>query len=309
MTYEPEFTNNGVGYCVESCPEHDGKRCRLLGRQPSSVCEPWAADLVKRARSGVLPVHMTGGVVVDTVGARSPGGVPADLVLCLTDSEGKEKRVRYTPEHGDYIVEAVFMGCEGKDDPPECLICEVHTKPGTTVQARYGSEAAARRFERSVRDQFNHVDICWSGICKSAGLNPVAPGTLATLRHRLGAGLNSLEFALSKVLRCEPENLLGKAMTLHTRLDFLEGWRQGVLESPPGCSDASAQLVDCNAALGAIRSVVGCPDDLGTVEAVEVLAAGAMEAAELMETFVEHDNPEGAREVAARLLLALGRES
>lgn len=32
---------DGVPFCAEDeCPSYDGKRCRLLGRQPDSICAP-----------------------------------------------------------------------------------------------------------------------------------------------------------------------------------------------------------------------------------------------------------------------------
>ena len=38
---------NGIGICCDTCPSHDGKRCKLLGfRAPEGhVCEPWAVAL------------------------------------------------------------------------------------------------------------------------------------------------------------------------------------------------------------------------------------------------------------------------
>jgi hypothetical protein len=32
--------DNAVPCCVERCPHHDGKRCRLTGFQPGAICEP-----------------------------------------------------------------------------------------------------------------------------------------------------------------------------------------------------------------------------------------------------------------------------
>jgi len=29
-----------VPLCEETCPHHDGKRCRLMGFRPSRMCEP-----------------------------------------------------------------------------------------------------------------------------------------------------------------------------------------------------------------------------------------------------------------------------
>ena len=36
----PKWDTDGVPACDESCPQHDGKRCEIMGRRPSSVCEP-----------------------------------------------------------------------------------------------------------------------------------------------------------------------------------------------------------------------------------------------------------------------------
>lgn len=38
-TPEPEVVA-GVPYCRDACQHHDGKRCRLLGLRPSTICEP-----------------------------------------------------------------------------------------------------------------------------------------------------------------------------------------------------------------------------------------------------------------------------
>lgn len=35
----PIFGDGGVPMCDGSCPEHDGKRCKLLGLRPASICE------------------------------------------------------------------------------------------------------------------------------------------------------------------------------------------------------------------------------------------------------------------------------
>ena len=37
---KPEVTKHGLPLCTESCPSHDGKRCRVLGQRPSRICEP-----------------------------------------------------------------------------------------------------------------------------------------------------------------------------------------------------------------------------------------------------------------------------
>lgn len=51
-----------VPLCDESCPQHDGKRCRELGFRPDRICEPTTRDLVqaiKRVAAGLAPVAIT----------------------------------------------------------------------------------------------------------------------------------------------------------------------------------------------------------------------------------------------------------
>lgn len=42
----PSRDDRRVPYCDEQCPQHDGKRCRLMGVQPSSICEPEVLNLI-----------------------------------------------------------------------------------------------------------------------------------------------------------------------------------------------------------------------------------------------------------------------
>lgn len=59
----PEILD-GVPMCTTACPEHDGKRCRLLGLRPSDICEPAVrqmADELVRLRA-MIPSS----AVVDT---------------------------------------------------------------------------------------------------------------------------------------------------------------------------------------------------------------------------------------------------
>ena len=48
---QPRVTTEGVPMCSDDCPEHDGKRCKLQGLRPDSICEPYvetmATDIVK----------------------------------------------------------------------------------------------------------------------------------------------------------------------------------------------------------------------------------------------------------------------
>jgi len=43
MPAQPDIDDRGVPYCTESCLEHDGKRCKLLGARPGNLCEPEVA--------------------------------------------------------------------------------------------------------------------------------------------------------------------------------------------------------------------------------------------------------------------------
>jgi hypothetical protein len=39
----PKLDSFGVGFCsADECAEFDGKRCSLLGRPVSGICEEWA---------------------------------------------------------------------------------------------------------------------------------------------------------------------------------------------------------------------------------------------------------------------------
>lgn len=44
----PTYDGHGVGKCDDRCPQHDGKRCDLLGYKPGSVCEPWARQTLAK---------------------------------------------------------------------------------------------------------------------------------------------------------------------------------------------------------------------------------------------------------------------
>lgn len=43
-TPEPDVVD-GVPYCRDACRHHDGKRCRLMGLRPSSICEPAVQEI------------------------------------------------------------------------------------------------------------------------------------------------------------------------------------------------------------------------------------------------------------------------
>lgn len=41
VTASPSWTTYGVPLCSsEECGQYDGKRCRAMGRRPSTICEP-----------------------------------------------------------------------------------------------------------------------------------------------------------------------------------------------------------------------------------------------------------------------------
>lgn len=45
---QPEVDSvNGVPFCSESCPLHDGKRCEATGFRPGRICEPAVIRLVE----------------------------------------------------------------------------------------------------------------------------------------------------------------------------------------------------------------------------------------------------------------------
>lgn len=48
----PDWSGDGLfPVCSSECPSHDGKRCRLIGFQPSSVCEPVVREANRQLRS------------------------------------------------------------------------------------------------------------------------------------------------------------------------------------------------------------------------------------------------------------------
>lgn len=47
----PHWDLNDVPLCTsDGCDDYDGKRCRLLGCRPSSICEPAVIDMAKKVR-------------------------------------------------------------------------------------------------------------------------------------------------------------------------------------------------------------------------------------------------------------------
>lgn len=41
---------NGIYCAYNDCSDYDGKRCKKLGHQPTSVCEPYAQELFNEKR-------------------------------------------------------------------------------------------------------------------------------------------------------------------------------------------------------------------------------------------------------------------
>lgn len=63
----PYIDDRGVPYCSEDwCARYDGKRCRLLGRRPSTVCEPAVVDMAARLHQIGLPTRKTDGTCTVT---------------------------------------------------------------------------------------------------------------------------------------------------------------------------------------------------------------------------------------------------
>ena len=66
----PRIGRDGVGTCDDLCPQHDGKRCRILGvRAPEGrVCPPWAERLLNEIRECITDI--AAGVPVNLVADR-----------------------------------------------------------------------------------------------------------------------------------------------------------------------------------------------------------------------------------------------
>jgi len=47
ITISPTIRENGVPGCNGMCPEHDGKRCKLLGYAPETICAPSVQEMAK----------------------------------------------------------------------------------------------------------------------------------------------------------------------------------------------------------------------------------------------------------------------
>lgn len=60
---------SGVPSCTETCPSHDGKRCRVLGLKAGGICEPAVIDIVVALRKTKATVEALDGAVNDALGA------------------------------------------------------------------------------------------------------------------------------------------------------------------------------------------------------------------------------------------------
>ena len=48
----PRWLPEGAPACSEDeCPQYDGKRCRLMGFRPSTLCEPVVREMAKLLRA------------------------------------------------------------------------------------------------------------------------------------------------------------------------------------------------------------------------------------------------------------------
>lgn len=54
QTIAPAIDAAGLPYCTEACPQHDGKRCRVIGNRPSSICEPAMEDMAAVIESAAM---------------------------------------------------------------------------------------------------------------------------------------------------------------------------------------------------------------------------------------------------------------
>lgn len=51
MSAQPIVSANGLPFCArEACEEYDGKRCRMLGHQPTYICEPAVIEMAALIR-------------------------------------------------------------------------------------------------------------------------------------------------------------------------------------------------------------------------------------------------------------------
>lgn len=42
----PQWMPDGVPWCAETCPAHDGKRCAVTGSRAGDICEPGVSGAV-----------------------------------------------------------------------------------------------------------------------------------------------------------------------------------------------------------------------------------------------------------------------
>ena len=66
---EPNWSDSKVPNCSDECPSHDGKRCRVMGFRPDTICEP----AVELAMQRLDDLQGVGKVVVGWYGTNTPG--------------------------------------------------------------------------------------------------------------------------------------------------------------------------------------------------------------------------------------------
>ena len=65
---EPAMDLDGLPRCTENCPQHDGKRCRLLGLRPSEFCEP----ALEQQREALATANAEAAALLECVKRRCP---------------------------------------------------------------------------------------------------------------------------------------------------------------------------------------------------------------------------------------------
>lgn len=48
----PQWSQNGTPVCDETCPHHDGRRCRVLGFRAPEICEPVVVQMGRMLSAG-----------------------------------------------------------------------------------------------------------------------------------------------------------------------------------------------------------------------------------------------------------------
>lgn len=102
----PMLSKDGVPNCTtDECPQYDGKRCRLLGFRPDSICEPAVVRLTSRITepenmlSDLLAViHRDGGQVTVAHGHETSCAMARGVIYAhrshIEELEAFERKVR-----------------------------------------------------------------------------------------------------------------------------------------------------------------------------------------------------------------------